>query len=419
MIYRAKIVLPVETQPIPDGAILVQGERIADVGPFEILRGKYPGEKVFDFKNAVVVPGLINLHSHIELEVFADLARPRDFVDWIGEILKRSRRMKSSDWLRSARRGAARLISGGITATADISRWGAGAVAMREFGLRGIAFHEFVGVTEDNLEEAERDLLDRIGAVRPSALLKIGVSPHSTYSLARKALLRSIAIAERMSAPIAVHVAETREEVELVKRGTGALADAMKGLLGKRTVQSMVAGESPASYLKSLGALGEKTIAVHCVHVGDDDLEKIRDAGSAVVLCPTSNFLLGAGEPPISAIEKSGARRGLGTDSAASNPHLDLFEEMRAYGDILRRQSEGSLTRTADSLLEMVTKGAAAIIGFQGEIGSLAPGKMADFVALDASGRDEEGARRVANWAGREHVVATAIGGRIAYRRSF
>lgn len=419
MIYKARTILPVGMEPILDGAILVEGERIADIDSFEILRKRCPDEKVFDLEEAVVIPGLVNLHSHIELESFSNLARPSNFIEWLRKIVKRSRQMGPDDWLQSARRGAARLISGGITATADISRWGVGALAMRESGLRGIAYHEIVGVTEANLEEAVKDLLVRFRAVKPSGLMKIGISPHSAYSLTKGALLRSVDIAKRMEAPLAIHVAETREEVEFLERGTGPLANEMRRLLGERVVEAAVCGKSPASYLKSLGVFGKNTIAVHCINVDNEDLENIRAAGSAIALCPTSNSLLRAGEPPILALVKAGVPRGLGTDSSSSNPQADLFQEMRLYREILKRQSRGALFPTAESLLEMATIGAATIMGLQKEIGSLEPGKMADFVVLDAAGRDEREAKRVAEWAARKDVIATVIGGRPIYCRGF
>ncbi|MCL5292016.1 MAG: amidohydrolase family protein, partial [Actinobacteria bacterium] len=354
MIYRAHTVIPLDSPAITNGAILVRGERIGQIGSFDELKKEHPEEAVTEFGRVVLMPGLVNLHSHLELEALNDLAEPTSFLSWLERLVVRSQEMTGEDWLVSARRGVERSLAGGMTATADISRWGAGAVAMAEANLRGISFHEMVAVDLAGFSKAREDLIKRLGSAAEKPWRRAGISPHAPYSLSGGSIKKLIVMASDMGLPTAIHVAETADELSMIKDGSGALSAIFNSLI-KTEIPRKGTGLSPVAYLDSLGALSSSTLAIHCVHLEPSDLYIIKKRGSAVVCCPTSNALLKTGEAPVALLLGNDVTFGLGTDSAASNPRMDIFDEMRAVRDEVARQSEGTLTVTSAELLRMAT----------------------------------------------------------------
>lgn len=410
MIFKAKTIIPVSGPAIDDGIVVVKDDRIVDIGSSTDKFSKYPDEQITDFGNAVIIPGLINLHSHIELEALADIQKQDTFSEWLKEVVARSRELTPDDWLDSARRGARRLLAGGMTAAADISRRGAGALAMAETGIRGVSFHEIVAVDERNFDAAFADLLDRMSLSPERVGMYRGISPHSPYSLSTGSIKKIVDFTRDSKTRLCIHIAETVDEVEMIENGSGPLKDFFGNFI-ETEIPAAGAGLSPVAYLDTLFALTDSTLAVHCVHINAADARIIEDRGTSVALCPTGNATLGAGVAPIALLAQSGIKFGPGTDSAAGNPHLDLFEDLRAIRDIADKQSNGAVQIPANDLLGMATIGAAEILGLENEIGSLAPGKLADMAVLQPP-EDITNITNVVDWATRNNVIATILGGK-------
>jgi aminodeoxyfutalosine deaminase len=304
-----------------------------------------------------------------------------------------------------------------MTATADISRWGSGAGAMAEAGLHGVCFHEMVAVDAAGFDAAFSELLERVEATVTAPGRRSGISPHSPYSLSAGTIKKLSAFAGASGLPACIHVAETLDEVEMIHRGSGPLSRFFARFI--ETGIPPGTGLSPVAYLDSLSALGASTLAVHCVHIDQADVGLIKKQGTAVALCPSSNRLLSGKEAPVALLEQAGVRYGAGTDSAAGDTRLDLFEELRAVRQIARRQSGGAVEITADRLLRSATIGAAEILGLDDEIGSLAPGKLADMAVLrPPRGTATRAPADLVDWATRETVEATILGGEIVYDKN-
>jgi len=389
MIYTADVVLPVTKPPIKNGAVLVKDGRVAGVGEKDTLIWENRGEEVRDFENAILMPGLVNLHGHLECSAFDFLAKPTSFSNWLDGIIRASRKMKKDNWLSAARLGVKRYLEAGITCTADISRSGAGLQALAERNMMGVVYLEAVGIDNSNLFNAVIELLELIKALESIAQwrgIKLGLSPHSPYTLSMPALKVCGEISREYGLPLSIHMAETWAEVEMIKSGTGPLALTMSKGLDLEVIKNGGVGKTPAEFLDGFGLVNSSLVAAHGVWLSSEDIELLKERNAVVAVCPTSNELLGAGKAPVDKFMKSGLMFGVATDSAASNPDLDMFLEIRKLQDILAKQTGRGVdqpTLSPETLIKMVTINAASMLGLSNELGSIESGKRADFIVID------------------------------------
>jgi cytosine/adenosine deaminase-related metal-dependent hydrolase len=395
--YAADWVLPVEGPRIRDGAVAVEDGRIAAVGP--------AGELGADerFEDAAIVPGFVNAHSHLEYAVYAGFGDGLDFAPWILLHIERKARLGLDDMHAIALRGAADCLRSGITTVGDASYMGAAAEACAELGLRAVIYLEVFGngteqmVTryEANRARVEHVLSDRV---------QIGISPHSGYSVS----LGLWQAAAALGLPIMTHLLESEAEARWVKHRQGTF-----GLPG-------VVPSSPAR-LAEAGVLSSRVTAAHLVKANPDDLAVLTEHDVAVVHCPRSNALLGCGIAPLRELRAAGLRVGLGTDSPASTPSFDMFEEMRAAVAGARARAESASALSASEALELATLGSAQALGLGGEVGSLVPGKRADLAVLSLEGSPylpwEDPAAAVVSGGAPERVLLTVVDGEPRYRK--
>ena len=420
MIYTADLVLPITGSPVEHGAILVKDGRIITVGERTSVLRENPREEFLDFGDALLMPGLVNLHGHFECAAFDFLAsEPTSFSQWLGGIIQAGRGMERDDWLRAARTGVADSLAAGITCSADITRSGAGLQAAYEAGMPALIYLEVVAVDASNLMETVVDLLERLKSSEPVAqagVQRLGVSPHSAYTLTEAALKACADIARQYTLPLSIHLAETADEVELVRGGSGALARAISDRLALEVIAAGGSGSTPAEFLDGLGLINSALIAAHGVWLSEDDIILMRQKGAAVAVCPTSNELLNVGEAPIGSFVERGLSFGIGTDSIASNPTFDLFVEAGKVRAIYKKQGGARSKLRSQMLVEKLTIEAARILGFDDDLGSIEAGKRADFIAVDTS------AKRHANpydylleSVTKADITHTILGGEIVY----
>ena len=382
MLLRAEWVVPISGEPIRDGAVLTEGTDIVAVGPFEAIKKQASGDELLDLGRAIIMPGLVNAHSHVVYTVFRGLEDNMTLFGWLGAcILGPSELLSKDDFLWSARLGCLEALRAGITCLADAAPLGrAVARAMSELGLRGIVFKEVFqgeGDVDSVLQAALREVRDI--AREGHGLVRAGISPHAPYSNPPAFLKATLELAREEGLPISLHLAETKEELEFFLEGKGELAT-IADVLGLKVPRAV--GKTPTEYLAKLGALGSDVLLAHCVHLLDQDIKLIADSGSAVAHCPKSNAKLGSGIARIPEMVSAGIKVGLGTDSAASNNVLDMFEEMRMAIFLQRASRSSAPVLTAEDVLYMATLGGARALGLGDAIGSLEPGKRADVIAI-------------------------------------
>lgn len=425
MLYRARWVLPISAAPILEGAIVVQGEHIAAVGRYADLVTSFPEAPIRDFGEAVIIPGLVNTHSHLELTAMRGFmeAEESDFFAWLRKLtIARLERMTPDDLYVSAAWGACEAARAGITCIGDASDAAAQSMkALRDTGLRGTVYQESFGPDPQLASEKFEKLKNNVAGLREleTSLVRPGVSPHAPYTVCATQLemISEFAISEKL--PLMMHAAESIAEDLLLREARGAFADS----LAKRGIQWSTPGCSTVQYLAKHGILHTKPLLVHCIKVDDADIETIKDAGAGVAHCPKSNAKLGHGRAPFAKFLEAGIPLGLGSDSVASNNTCDILEEAR-FATLFARAEEKAeppqgLTG-ADQALRVATLGGANALGLASEIGALEEGRQADFIAVSLSGVHQlpvydPATTLIFASTGRD-VIMTAVAGREVYR---
>jgi cytosine/adenosine deaminase-related metal-dependent hydrolase len=392
-------VVPVDGAPIRDGAVKIEDGLIAAVGPITELGA---GER---FEGAVILPGFVNAHSHLEYAVYAGFGDGLSFAPWIELHIERKRRLEIADMEAIARAGAAASLAAGVTTVGDGSFSGAAATACADLGLRAIVYIEVFGSGTAQIAERFEAHRSRVSGSL-SERVRVGISPHSLYS----ASLELWEAAAALGLPMMSHFAESEAEVEWTRARSGPFA-------------SIPFGFDPSSIrlLAEHGLLSPSLVAAHCVHLTDDEIALLAEHGVAVAHCPRSNALLGCGIAPLRELRGRGVRIGLGTDSPASTPSLDMFEELRFAIMTARARERSPDALTASDALELATLAGARALGLGDEVGSLTPGKAADVTVVTLTGSPfdpvEDPVTAVVLGGSPDRVAATLVAGEERYRK--
>lgn len=379
--YHARWVLPISAPAIENGTVAVEGGRIAYVGP----RASAPAGEDRDLGDALMLPGLVNTHTHLELTVMRGFLEDLSFDQWIIRLNKVKRAVLDRDrMLDSARFGIVEGLRAGITTYADTCDSGVAFDAMLEAGVRGIMYQEVFGPDPRERDRSLSALREKVTAARSreTALVRIGVSPHAPYTVSDELYAAVAGYARAEALPVACHIAESDVEKGLVERGEGIFADGLRrsGLaIGPRA-------RSSVEVLRRTGIIETGALLIHCVHLDAEDIGIVAQSRCAVAHCPVSNAKLGHGTSPVHELLGAGVTVGLGSDSVASNNRMDMLSEGRAAVLAQRARHARHDVLTARDALHLATLGGARALGLDRDIGSLEPGKSADLAAfpLDA-----------------------------------
>jgi cytosine/adenosine deaminase-related metal-dependent hydrolase len=404
----ARWVIPIEDHPIERGAVLIGADgRIVAVGPDDRIP-RPPEVPSEDFPDAALLPGLINTHTHLELTGLEGISPQSDFPDWIFSVRERKAARSREEFLEAARVGLASCWAAGVTTLADTGDSGGVIQALAEAGGSGIVYQEIFGGHPADAAASLAGLQARveIQGVYATGRVRLGVSPHAPYTVSGPLYAATAGWAHAESLPIAVHVAESRAECDLLARGLGSFAEAWR----RRGIPLPgPLGLTPIEWLDRHGVLRESTLCIHGVQVSPRDLDRMRATGAALAHCPLSNQAHGHGAAPLREYLARDIRVGLGTDSVLSVGSLNLLAEARAAC-----QSAGITPRQA---LALCTLDAARALGLGAEIGSLRPGKWGDcaLILLPAQVTEQSILDQVLA-TGPEDVLATYLSGGSVYR---
>ena len=402
-ILSADWVLPVDGPPIADGAVAIADGVITAVGTSEELGlGRH-------YAQAAIIPGFVNAHSHLEYAVYAGFGDGlADFSQWIALHIERKSRIAWDEYVAIARLGAAQCLSSGVTTIADCSYSGATALASADIGLRAVVYLEVFGADVTAALEhfaAARERIEPALSRRVSA----GISPHAPYSVSLD-VYRACA---ELGLPMATHLSESRREVEYLRTGGGEW--------GAYAYLVDSPGRSGPQLLAEHGLLGPHVVAAHCVHVDAGDIDLLARSGAGVAHCPRSNAALGCGIAPVVELHAAGVKIGLGTDSPASAPSFDMFDELRAAVFAARLRARRPDAMLAPEALELATIGSARAIGLDAQIGSLTPGKHADVAVVSLERSPylpwEDPVAAVVFGGSPERIVTTLVEGEVRYER--
>jgi 5-methylthioadenosine/S-adenosylhomocysteine deaminase len=407
-IYSARWVVSVSAAPIENGAVAVDGQRIAGVGPHAEIVARFPEFKVESLGEAIILPGLVNLHTHLELTAMRGYLEKEetDFFAWLRKLTVARLELMTPDDIRvSATWGACEAVRAGITCVGDASDSGMmSMMALRDVGLRGVVYQESFGPDARLARENFEKLNTKVQELRTieSELLRAGVSPHAPYTVCGPQLELIAGFARDEQLPLMMHAAESAAEDQLVREGCGAFAEG----LARREIEWKAPGVSTIQYLKRVGVLDVKPLLAHCIRVDDRDVETLRETESKVAHCPKSNAKLGHGRAPFARFLEAGVAVGFGSDSVASNNTCDILEEAR-FATLMARAG-GGFVPGADAL-RVATFGRG-----------LSEGALADIAAVSLTGVHQLPsydpiATLIFASSGRD-VILTVVAGREVYR---
>ncbi|OGF27897.1 hypothetical protein A2303_05905 [Candidatus Falkowbacteria bacterium RIFOXYB2_FULL_47_14] len=370
LMIKAKYVLPMDEKlsVIRDGLVVIEKNKILAVGTEIELGDKYVAEETVDTGNSILIPGLINTHTHAAMSYFRGLADDLPLDDWLTKhIWPAEAKFVNADFVRrSSELAILEMIKSGITCFNDMYFFAREtAETAKKTGIRCVLGEGIIGFPTNRCKNHE-EALDETGKMRADykdeELVSIALNPHSIYACGREILSAVKAIADKLDLPIHMHVSETKKEADDCREKHG---------------------KSPVEYLDSFGFLSSRVIAAHSVWLGENDLDIYKERGVKVSHDPVSNMKLASGTAPISAMLKRGITVGLGTDGAASNNTLDMFSEMRTCALLHKINNMDPTVLSAREIVKMATIDAARVLGIDGKIGSLETGKRADLITVN------------------------------------
>ncbi|HEY7058558.1 MAG TPA: amidohydrolase [Vicinamibacterales bacterium] len=355
---------------IQDGSVAIDGRDIVAVDTRAAIAARYSARDTIDAHGSVVMPGLINTHTHAPMVMFRGLADDLALMDWLQHyIFPAEARTVSPEFVRAGTRLAAmEMIQSGTTTYVDMYYFEEEiARVTKAAGLRGVLGETVIQFPSpdaktpaDGIARTEKF----IGEFKADDLIRPAVAPHSMYTLDAETLKACRSLADRLNVPVIIHLSETKAEVATSREKY-------------RT--------TPAAYLESLGFWGPRTLAAHAVHVTPEEIQILARRHVGVSHNPESNMKLASGAAPVLAMRAAGIPVGLGTDGAASNNDLDMFEAMRQAAFLNKLTSEDPRAIPAATAVEMATIEGARALGMDREIGSLEPGKRADLIVVSMS----------------------------------
>jgi 5-methylthioadenosine/S-adenosylhomocysteine deaminase len=390
--------MPVNRKPIRDGAVVTHGDTIVAVGPRSELEQRYPAESRTHFAGCVITPGLVNAHTHLTLTALAGVVPSLPFAEWLPRLVAALKPWQIADHEASGVIGAEQCLAAGVTVVGDIAYGAAEVVSASQAGLGGVFYWEILGIHAEELGDTLTEL--RYPAANDAFGPRVvpGLSPHSPYTSGPRLLQAVHDSARDLSAPVAIHVAESAAERRLMHEGTGPLS----GTAARTAFGFTPPGSSTVAYLNDLGVLDGMTV-VHLCELEPGDVELLGASVRGAVVCPRSNRFLHNPPPSIAPLLGAGITVGIGTDSAASNVDLDLLGELRSV-----RTAEPGISH--DTLIEMATSRGAQALGVADRFGALAPGLQAD-MSVFAVGPTDDAARAIVERGGAHNVRAVATGG--------
>lgn len=372
------------------GALATRGDVVVAAGPPRDVARETPGDgERVDLPGLVLLPGLVNAHTHLSIPSLAGGGHPTvpstlSFVDWILRIIAWRCSVPPEEFPRNVAAGALESLACGTTCVGEIA--GPEIGAYEGLPVRARAFAEGIGFLPEAAPEAlasVRSALDRIeGIATQEGLLLPGVSPHTLYTVGSVLLSMLADLSERRGVPAALHLAESPAEMEFLSSGGGEVATRLYPAVGKDVSFFRGLGVPIPEYLRSVGLLREGLLLVHNVHLSRDDVATLRARGARFVLCPRSNAAHGNGEPDVTRFVEDGVPFALGTDSLASVPTLSMWDEMRAALSLYRGDLPAA--EACRAVFRAATENGARALGLP--CGTLRPGARADFLAVDDPG---------------------------------
>ena len=352
---------------IEKGALAVRGDRILEVGSEGALNKTYEARRVIDAGGGIIMPGLVNTHTHAAMTCFRGLADDLPLMTWLHDhIFPAEAKLTPEIVYQGTRLACAEMVLSGTTTFCDMYLFeDAVAQAAKDAGVRAVVgevLYDFPSPNYGPVEEGLKYTESLICKWQDDPLMTIAVEPHSAYLCSPDLLKKAKAIADRHGAPMVIHLSESDHEVTQLREKYG---------------------RTPVQHLAEIGFLSSKLIADHCVAITQEDMALLKAFDVKVAHNPESNMKLASGIAPVPELLRHGITVGIGTDSCASNNNLDLFQEMDTVAKLHKAQTLDPTVMDAPTVVRMATIDGARVLGLEDEIGSLERGKKADIIVID------------------------------------
>jgi 5-methylthioadenosine/S-adenosylhomocysteine deaminase len=352
---------------IERGAVAVSADRIVDVDTEDALTASYQAAQTIDARGGIIMPGLVNAHTHAAMTCFRGLADDLPLMTWLNDYIFPAEAKLTPDIVyQGTRLACSEMILSGTTTFCDMYLFEeAVARAAKEVGIRAVVgevIYDFPSPNYGPVEEGLKYTEDLIQKWRDDSLITIAVEPHSAYVCSPELLQKAMAIAERNGVPMVIHLAETEREVAEIREKYG---------------------RTPVTHLADIGFLSSSLIADHCVVLSEKDMTLMTDYDVKVAHNPESNMKLASGIAPIPELLKRGVTVGIGTDGCASNNNLDMFQEMDSAAKLHKVHALDPTVMDARTVVRMATIDGARVLGLDDTTGSLEAGKKADIITID------------------------------------
>jgi len=383
-LLTAAYILPINQPPFEKGTVVIEDQKIIDVGPQDKMRAKYPEAEVEDFPQAVLMPGLVNAHTHLDL-LFFDPNKSKketglDFFSWLVSGWQHRKNQTLADRRNCLEEGIRQLTRSGTTTVGDAGQFFGMIPHAVNSPMRMVLFPEILTGGDTSIQEAYESAFSQVEEIRSARSDRItaGIAPYAAYTLSRHLLKILSQQASSLQIPVKIHVAETFAEMQFFYESSGEIAEKLFPTMGWGETLPPAYRKTPVQYLESIGFLETSPTLVGGNHLADPDLQILAKTKSKVVHAPRCNSHLNLGNPPLKKLRKLKIPVALGTDAIASMYSLSLWDEMRYISD---HCGEGEKLN-AEDILHMATLDGARALNLEKEIGSLEAGKEADLVAV-------------------------------------
>jgi 5-methylthioadenosine/S-adenosylhomocysteine deaminase len=355
---------------IDDGAVAIRGARIVAVGTFAEVSAKYSSARTINAAGKIVMPGLINTHTHVPMVLFRGIADDLVLMEWLQKyIFPAEAKNVDEQFVRwGTKLGCLEMIQGGTTTYVDMYYFeDAVADETARAGMRAILGQTLLDfpAPDNKTWDAGMSSVEKFAQKwKGNPLITPAIAPHAPYTVSTEHLKQAHSFSERTGLPLVIHIAEDQAEVKTIQERYGA---------------------SSVAYLDRIGLLDQRVIAAHMVWPREEDIKTLASRGVGVAHCPQSNMKLAAGAAPVPQMLRAGVAVGLGTDGAASNNDLNMWEEIDTAAKLHKLVSKDPTVINAREALEMATIRGARAIHLDNEIGSLEAGKLADLILVDVT----------------------------------
>ncbi len=396
VIYTTRHLLPVTSPPVVDGAVAIDDGKIVGLGRREdVLADISESDVVLDLGDAVVLPGLVNAHTHLELSWMGKEPVPGgDFLTWVEAFIERRDSEDEAEARKAAEQAVEQILTRGTVAVGDVANGTWTPAILARSPLWAVVFHEVFGFRSEDAVRILEEAAGHLDAMEAAAAdsdgrVRVTLTPHAPHTTSAPLLKAMGGRAAAANSPLSIHVAESQVEVDFLQ----GESKAFEKLLRRRGMWEETwepPRHSPVDYLDRLHVLSSSALAVHCVHLDQEDHSRLQSRGVTVVACPRSNEYTGAGTAQIMKLLGEGIPVALGTDSLATCPDLDLFAEIAA----LVRLNPGLPPAAA---LRMATLNGARALGLGDRLGCIEPGKAAALIVIPLADADDDPLETIAS----------------------